>query len=304
MDDASIKRFEKQVALFSARPATKFAAIPWKLAWSTAIQKMCLRNGKIVSTKARTFWGPSMNVVLPEAMSCSIYRYGFLEEGLTGAFMHLLKPGMTVFDIGTHFGYFTMLASELVGPSGNVHSFEPTPSTFAVLQSNVAKLSNVHLNNCAVYCEEKTMEFQDFGAQFSAYNSIRGSRMAESVLQQATIRRCTVQAITVDGYVERSEARPDFIKIDAENAELDILKGAKQLLSAADSPIITLEVGPDVVEVGQSASTIAYLLQYGYRAFNYDVKRRALCEHAIQSKYTYDNVLMIPPKRLAAINAN
>ena len=207
MNDASIKRFQKQAALFSASPASKCVAIPWKLAWSTAVQKICMRKGGIVSTKAHTFWGSWMNVVLPEAMSCSIYRYGFLEEGLTAAFIHLLKPGMTVFDIGTHFGYFTMLASELVGPAGAVYSFEPTPSTFEVLQSNVARLSNVHLNNCAVYCEEKQMEFQDFGAQFSAYNSIRGSRLDQSILQQATLKRCVVQAITLDGYVARTARR-------------------------------------------------------------------------------------------------
>lgn len=54
-------------------------------------------------------------VVIAELVSLFIYRYGFFEEGLTNIFLHYLKPGMTFFDIGAHFGYFTLLGSALVG---------------------------------------------------------------------------------------------------------------------------------------------------------------------------------------------
>src|SRR5205823_1875398 len=100
---------------------------------------------------ARTFWGREMSVVLPDQVSVSLYRYGFVEEGLIRLVLEYVKPGMTFFDIGAHFGFFSLLASSLVGDAGQVHSFEPTPNTFAVLEENVAACGNVRVNNMAVY---------------------------------------------------------------------------------------------------------------------------------------------------------
>ena len=55
------------------------------------------------------------------------FPYGFFGEGLTRMLLSHLKPEMTFIDVGAQLGYFTLLASWLVGESGHVHSFEPTP---------------------------------------------------------------------------------------------------------------------------------------------------------------------------------
>src|SRR5262249_47115015 len=49
----------------------------------------------------------------------------------------LVGPGMTVFDVGAHHGAFALWAMHQVGPSGHVHAFEPTPSTFARLVAHL-----------------------------------------------------------------------------------------------------------------------------------------------------------------------
>src|SRR4030042_2427827 len=54
-----------------------------------------------------------------------------------------LKPGHVFVDVGAHIGYYTVLASGLVGPGGHVHAFEPAPENYAVLLKNVASLINV-----------------------------------------------------------------------------------------------------------------------------------------------------------------
>src|SRR5689334_5897732 len=51
----------------------------------------------------------------------------------------VLKAGMTVVDLGANIGYYTLLASRLVGPSGVVYAFEPDPLMFEYLTGNVAR---------------------------------------------------------------------------------------------------------------------------------------------------------------------
>ena len=104
-----------------------------------------------------------MTVAFPEPVSLLLYRYGYFEEELTSMVLEYLKPGMTFFDVGTHFGYFTLLASSTVGERGAVHSFEPTPSTFKVLRENVSGRANVRVFNVAMYSEEGQLPFNDYG---------------------------------------------------------------------------------------------------------------------------------------------
>src|SRR5579871_2994906 len=76
----------------------------------------------------RTFHCPTFTVVSGERVSEGIGSYGIYEESLTEAFLYLVKPGQVVVDIGMHIGYYTTLFACLVGPEGQVHAFEPTPS--------------------------------------------------------------------------------------------------------------------------------------------------------------------------------
>jgi hypothetical protein len=55
-----------------------------------------------------------------------------------------IKPGMVVVDVGAHIGYYTWIFSELVGPSGKVISYEPSPENFPILVHNIKKK---HLHN-------------------------------------------------------------------------------------------------------------------------------------------------------------
>ncbi len=62
-------------------------------------------------------------------VSTSIDVDGVLDLPLTSLFLEKLGRGMCVVDLGANLGYFTMLASKIVGPSGRVYAFEPDPTT-------------------------------------------------------------------------------------------------------------------------------------------------------------------------------
>jgi len=62
---------------------------------------------------------------------------GSYEEETTKLFTEILKEGMTVLDIGANIGYFSLIASRLVGDKGKVFAFEPYHETFSLLQKNI-----------------------------------------------------------------------------------------------------------------------------------------------------------------------
>jgi FkbM family methyltransferase len=244
----------------------------------------------------RTFWGEDVTVVLPENVSLSIYRYGVQEYDLSRAFLEYLKPGMTFFDVGAHFGYFTCLASRLVGAGGQVHAFEPTPSTFEILAENASTRPNVRANNLAVFSEATTIQLNDFGVALSAFNSIRAeARMSEEARAKlAPARICDVQAVRLDDYVAQCGATPQAIKIDAESAELEILRGGERVLREIQ-PAISLEVGDYAVPGVASSSTIVqYLTERGY--VPHEWRDGALRRHEARASYAYGNLLFLPGK--------
>src|SRR5438067_13795736 len=79
---------------------------------TAALQKGAnLRLVVPVHCRISTFWGDSMLVTLPEAVSSEIAMSGVYEAALTILLIQILEPGSVVFDIGAHRGYFTLLAA-------------------------------------------------------------------------------------------------------------------------------------------------------------------------------------------------
>jgi FkbM family methyltransferase len=222
-------------------------------------------------------------------VSTTIYRYGFFEADVSHMFLETLKPGMTFFDVGAHIGYFTCLASYLVGPQGQVHSFEPTPTTFEVLTANAREKSNIKLNNVAVFSSETQLTFKDFGITHSAYNSAAGAKLTDDK-HLAASRSYQVRTTMLDEYAKSTGTKPDMIKIDAENAEFEILSGMRRLLREA-KPVVTLEVddtGKDPAS-GGSARVVQLLEEHGYTAFEWRDNR--LQPHVKRKEYGYGNLL-------------
>jgi FkbM family methyltransferase len=265
---------------------------PLLLPTSKALEKYCRMTGSTCNLQARLFWGERMNVVFPEIVSCFLYRYGFFEPDLTRIVIDSVNPGDVVFDIGTHFGYYSLLASHLVGPQGQVHSFEPTRHTHEVVRSNVSDKGNVRLTNAAAWSQTAELKFKDYGMTMSAFNTVYEAKLEDAVTRKLQPTEYTVSAIGIDEYVEANRVKPSFIKIDAENAEHDILLGMQRTLNDI-RPLVTLEVGD--VKAGaykDSASAVRLLIQHGYRAKEW--KDGHLRDHAPTSSYVHANLLFIP----------
>ena len=243
--------------------------------------------------KAKTFWNEKMYVVIPEVVSLDIYQHGFYEEGLTRMILEYLTAGMVFFDIGAHFGYFTLLGSAIVGDSGQVHSFEPIRHTFGILKKNVSRRRNVFLNNCAVFSERKAVVINDFGIKYSAFDSLYHARLSQDVMSRVKTKKYKVKSVSVDNYVESTGVVPDFVKIDAESSEYEILLGMQKTIKRYH-PMISVEVGDMAVEgVSTSSALISFLINKGYQPYEYD--RGRILRHTLKlTQYQYDNLLFMP----------
>jgi len=261
---------------------------------SLLLENITSRFSHPIKLTSTTFWGGKIIVVIPEVISIVIFRYGFYEEGLSNIFLHYLKPGMTLLDVGAHFGYFSLLGSALVGAKGQVHSFEPTPSTFDILKKNTLGKENIKINNNALYFENRDLILKDYGIRYAAFNSIYTNIKLSDINTRLTEH--IIKGISIDDYVERHSIVPNFIKIDAESSECDILIGSKKTIEKYH-PIITLEVGDIVGEENpKSRGLIEYLTNRKYVPYNYiDGEIKA---HCIKTGcYKYDNILFLPNKK-------
>lgn len=227
-----------------------------------------------------------MVVVLPESVSTKIWRYGYFEEDVCLYILHCLREGMTFIDIGSHFGFFTMLGSHLVGKKGKILAFEPTPSTYKKLEENVIDRLNVETFNIAAFSENTEIDFFDYGIKKSAYNSAFGSR-SKSLIRENKI---LVNARKVDDILEeRGVKSVDCIKIDAESSEFHVLEGMKKTLRRY-KPKIILEVGDfDISGSVNSQEVIKGLQHLNYSAW--EASNGKLVPHVMRDQYEYGNLL-------------
>jgi FkbM family methyltransferase len=244
-----------------------------------------------VEVDCTLFTGQQMRVVLPEIVGAEIYRHAYIEPNLTRVMLDHLRPGMTFVDVGAHYGYYSLVASQTVGPRGYVLAFEPAPRTFQVLLRNVGRLENVRAHPLALASTSGTRDLLDFGYRDSALNTLMGSaRVPEAERRQLRGSTYPVPCVTLDEFLRAAGLMPDIIKLDAEGSELSILRGMRRIL-VEGSPMITIETGDYEGMVSPStADCIDYLNTFGYLCLEY---ANGLRPHRRRSRYGYDNLYFV-----------
>jgi FkbM family methyltransferase len=164
---------------------------------------------------------------------------GFWEIWLTTAMTRILKPGMIAIDIGANFGYYSLLMADLVGPAGRVVAVEPNAHVTPKLRASLA------LNG--------------FSSRARVFEAAAGATASGSAKLYATLSEPKNATVVHDGFtvdpqiatistvprwtaekVEREFGRIDFVKIDAEGAEVDVIAGLRPVLSK-HTPNLVLE---------------------------------------------------------------
>jgi FkbM family methyltransferase len=162
-------------------------------------------------------------------------------DGLYVTMCLTLESDDVFFDVGANVGWVTQPAAWLVGRRGMVHSFEPSPATMRFLRRRLVcmGLSNVVLNEFALGAAVDSATLYEFAENFGGSSSLRPS----AAPGQHRSAETQVAVKVLDDYVEQNSiSQVRLIKMDVQGSEIDVLHGARRLLTAINRPVLFVEV--------------------------------------------------------------
>jgi FkbM family methyltransferase len=210
-----------------------------------------------------------------------------------------LRQGMFVLDIGAHHGFYTLLASKLVGPAGRVFAFEPSPREQKALRLNLLlnRCNNVSTQAVALGDEETEADFYVVSDQQTGFNSLRRPGISSPTTQ------VKVRVKRLDDWLREARVdRVDFVKLDVEGGELAVLQGGANFLGRRPRPVCLVELEDARSEPwGLRAKDTANLLQgHGFQWFT--LLQDGTLEKMPENADKYDgNFVAVPNERIGEV---
>ncbi|GIW67116.1 MAG: hypothetical protein KatS3mg095_1014 [Candidatus Parcubacteria bacterium] len=243
----------------------KYPFISLRDALITIIFNKILKQKFYLIKKAKTIFNDYMYIVFPEAKD--IYYYGgyiYMDpEYRLNLFIikNIFKEDLVFFDLGAHYGWFSLLVSNLL-PQSKVYAFEPDPYVLKILEKN--KRPNIEIIDKAVSNKEGKIKFYSRPLLSSGVSTLN-IESENLVFKNIPYSEVEVESITLDNFCFKNNIYPDFIKIDVEGAEEMVLKGAEEVLKNHNS-IIAIEIWfkpfSDVYK-----NSVDILKSYGYKIY-------------------------------------
>jgi FkbM family methyltransferase len=174
------------------------------------------------------------------------------------------RAGQTVLDIGAHIGLYSTIFATLVGSTGKVFAFEPTPATRGVLERTI------RLNHCERIVEVRPEAVSNLSGHTSFFDTgIMGSNSNSLVRDGRSRGEYAVQVVKVDDFAAARGLAVDCLKIDVEGAELNVIEGASRTLES-QRPVLALELHPAVLLQGGASlmSIWSILREHHYVVFS------------------------------------
>lgn len=217
-----------------------------------------------------------------------IFFFGEYEESTNQLLRKFVRPGDHILEAGANNGSETLLLSRLAG-EGKVYAFEPIPHVFNRLKFNVeinGLGKNIVLSQIALGEENKTVYFNIFPLNYA--NQGMSSKYGNN--QMTT--KIEVEQVTLDSWVERNNIpKIDFLKMDIQGAEIDLIKGGKNSLQKF-KPVVFTEAAESWLDI-----KVLYRLlkELNYKVYFIGEKKYNLMES--ESNIRSGNWLAVPEGR-------
>ena len=191
---------------------------------------------------------------------------GKYEPEKTRAVSERVKKNYVIYDIGAHVGYFTVLMSKLSGSKGKVFAFEPRPINLLFLKKHlrINNCGNVVLTESCVGATQGDCQFNTRTGTGTGHVSIDGNLK-------------TTMIVLDELYESNDISAPDFIKIDVEGGEFEVLNGAKYIIEK-HRPTILLATHSE----GLHRQCLLFLEKYDYKFIAIDQEKGDVETIAIQ----------------------
>ena len=226
-------------------------------------------NKKETIKEATLFYGKKMKVLLPASADIYLTQGKAENEAIRiSRFLILeLHKGDIFVDIGAYYGYYSLLATELVGNKGHVYAIEATPKTFNILAQNAQANDNIIALNYTVSDRNDKVAFYEFNQQYSSHNTLDIHLLENEEWYKNNIpTKILVDALPIDEIVQEHNFIPTLIKIDVEGAENLVIRGAQVLLSQYH-PMILMKYILNIESTNIYAEAARILLHLGYAPF-------------------------------------
>lgn len=170
-------------------------------------------------------------------LSSHLLLDGYWEMWLTELLATLVRPGMTVIDIGANLGYFSLLMADLVGPAGHVHAFEPNIDLARRMAQSLAL--NGFGATATVHEQALADAETDVVLVVPADEPKNGHLLPADHPLSSAVESRSMRTRRLDSY--EALYRADLIKIDADTSELAIWRGMAGILEAGRPLTVVLE---------------------------------------------------------------
>lgn len=197
------------------------------------------------------------------------YVLGIAEPDTQRLLEAWLRPGAVFYDLGANVGFFSLIASQLVGPEGHVYALEPSPATARALRSNVVRngLGNVTVIEAAAGRDDGTAWLDPGEGDVS-----QSARLSED----GQTGGLPVRVVSIDTLVRDGARPPDVVKIDVEGAEADAVHGMRVSL-AANRPSIVCEIHQTLHTVEHPVEAILREAGFALSWLEPGMSRDAMC---------------------------
>jgi FkbM family methyltransferase len=197
--------------------------------------------------------GYKLLVNTKDLIGWNVFFFSGYEQNTNNILQQYIRPGDTVVEAGANIGTETILLANLVGDTGKVYAFEPNRNVFNRLSYN-ANILNQKTN---VVCFDQALGEKNDIIRFHIYpESFPNSGMSSKYHPSPDV--VDVRQVTLDSLLKDSTlTRVDFIKMDVQGAELDVLLGATETLSRF-KPYVFLEAHEHQNELFKTLVTAGY----------------------------------------------
>jgi FkbM family methyltransferase len=208
-----------------------------------------LRNGQRIFIDGRDT-GSGMNIITD----------GWIEPSVMKVLQRFFKPNSVFLDIGTNFGFYTMLAGSQIGPNGHVYSFEANPFLIDFIRKSTY-VNGIQQRTTVV---NKAVSDRAGVAKFGfSYTGIGGGSLAKGTEEGSDNQLIDVPLVSIDSVLP-GDIVVECAKLDVEGNEAATLRGMRDVISRSPDIKLVLEFFPSLLAGhGNSDDVLSILESYG-----------------------------------------
>ena len=234
---------------------------------------------KIAVARSRSYNGLLIKEVQGNQMILDLNDVGISHELLltgiheaesTKQFRQEIKPGMHILEVGANIGYYALIGSQLIGDNGRITAFEPSPRNMNLLKANISLNSLDEIITTYPFGAGSKSGKERFYIMSKGNMSSFISRDEDRIIK--TLDYIDVEMVRLDDFLSEHNMSVDYVRMDVEGYELEIIKGMERVLTSKEAPQgLFIEIHSDLLNkiAGSSCETFVNLLL----EMNYDIKK-------------------------------